>query len=215
MGELYLVRHGQANSGATTEADYDRLSDLGHQQAAYLGDWLRAHEDPFDLVIAGGMRRHRQTAESMGFPPDQFDDRLNEMDYFSLARDIEVNHGLPQPNSEDDFAKHIPQTLTAWHGAMINGAEPFAQFESRIHDALRAAYAPDRRILCVSSGGVIAMVMRMALGLSPESMAHVLLPVYNSSLHRFRLRPDGTYLVAFNAIPHLDLPERAAARTHL
>lgn len=215
MGELYLVRHGQANSGATTEEDYDRLSPLGHQQSTFLGDWMRAHEAPFDHVIAGGMRRHRETAQGMGYAPDVFDARLNEMDYFSLARDREVHHGVPQPQSQDDFANHIPETIRAWHDARINGSEPFAMFESRIHDALQDAAKPGRRVLCVTSGGVIAMVMRRALGLGPEQMAHVVLPIFNSSLHRFRIRPEGTYLMSFNAIPHLEAPERAAARTHL
>jgi phosphohistidine phosphatase SixA len=43
---LVLIRHGQANSAANDEDGYDRLSDLGHQQARWLGDWLRAHEAP-------------------------------------------------------------------------------------------------------------------------------------------------------------------------
>ena len=215
MGELYLVRHGQANSGAETEEDYDRLSPLGHQQAAHLGDWLRAHEAPFDHVLSGAMRRHIETAAGMGFAPALNDPRLNEMDYFSLARDIEVTHGVPHPKSQDDFAEHIPQTLHAWHAATINGAEPFAAFEARIHDALREAAKPGKRVLCVTSGGVIAMVMRQALGLGPEQMAHVLLPIFNSSLHRFRVRADGTYLVSFNGIPHLEPPDRATLRTHL
>ena len=38
MGEIILVRHGQANSAANDEEGYDRLSDLGHQQAKWLGD---------------------------------------------------------------------------------------------------------------------------------------------------------------------------------
>lgn len=215
MGELYLVRHGQANSGATSEAEYDRLSPRGHTQAGHLGDWLRAHEAPFDHVLSGTMRRHIETANGMGFAPERSDPRVNEMDYFSLARDIEVTHGLAQPESQDDFAAHIPQTLHAWHAATITGAEPFAAFEARIHDGLREAAKPGRRVLCVTSGGVIAMVMRQALGLGPETMAHVLLPIFNSSLHRFRIRPDGTYLVSFNAIPHLEAPDRAELRTHL
>jgi broad specificity phosphatase PhoE len=32
MGEIILVRHGQANSTATDEAGYDRLSDLGRRR---------------------------------------------------------------------------------------------------------------------------------------------------------------------------------------
>ena len=41
MTEVILIRHGQANSGARSEADYDRLSPLGRQQAAWLADHLR------------------------------------------------------------------------------------------------------------------------------------------------------------------------------
>ena len=33
MSEVWLVRHGQAQTGASDEASYDRLSALGHQQA--------------------------------------------------------------------------------------------------------------------------------------------------------------------------------------
>jgi len=215
MGELFLIRHGQANTGATSEEDYDRLSELGHRQAGLLGDWMRAHEDPFDLVLSGTMRRHKETAAGMGYTPDLFDDRLNEMNYFALVRDIEVTHGVVPPEGPDDFALHIPQTLRAWEQATINGAEPFALFESRISDALAEAAKPGKRVLCVTSGGVISMVMRQALGLSTDQMAHVLLPIYNSSLHRFRIRPEGTFLSAFNAIPHLDAPNMINARTHL
>ena len=104
MGELTLIRHGQANSGATTEEDYDRLSALGHTQAALLGDWMRAHADPFDLVLSGTMRRHRETAAGMGYAPEIFDERLNEMEYFALARDMQVHHDIAPPNSPEDFA---------------------------------------------------------------------------------------------------------------
>ena len=215
MGELYLVRHGQANSGATTEEDYDRLSDLGHAQAKLLGQWMHEHEAPFDLTLAGTMRRHRETASGMGVTPDSFDERLNEMEYFALARDMQVHHNVAPPASPEDFAVHMPQTLAAWEQATINGSEPFAVFETRILSALAEAAKPGKRVLCVTSGGVISMVMRGALGLSTDQMAHVLLQIYNSSLHKFRIRPEGTFLTAFNAVPHLDPPHLADHRTHL
>ncbi|MEL6960451.1 MAG: histidine phosphatase family protein [Pseudomonadota bacterium] len=215
MGELTLIRHGQANSGAQSEAEYDRLSEIGHKQAELLGHWMRDHDAPFDLVLAGGMRRHRETAEGMGYAPNRFDDRLNEMEYFALIRDMEVHHGVKPPIGPDDFAKHMPQTLDAWEQATINGAEPFASFEDRILSALAEAAKPGKRVLCVTSGGVIAMVMRGALGLSTDQMAHVLLPIFNSSIHRFRIRPEGTFLLSFNQVPHLDPPKHAELRTHL
>lgn len=215
MGELYLVRHGQANSAATSEEDYDRLSNLGHTQARLLGQWMRDHEAPFDLTLAGTMRRHRETAKGMGYAPDHYDARLNEMEYFALVRDMWANHGVAPPQSQEDFARHMPQTLAAWEQATVDGSEPFAIFESRILAALSEAAKPGKRVLCVTSGGVIAMVMRGALGLSTDQMAHVLLPIYNSSLHKFRIRPEGTYLTAFNAVPHLDPPDLADHRTNL
>lgn len=214
MGELYLVRHGQANSGATNEADYDRLSPLGHRQAELLGAWMQAHEDPFDLVLTGTMRRHHETATGMGYTPDKADARVNELSYFALVRDMQTNHGLEPPQGQDDFATHMPQTLKAWADATIDGEEPFSTFEARILAALEAATQPGKRVLCVTSGGVISLVMRAALGLSIEQMAHVLLPVYNSSLHKFRIREEGMFLTAFNAIPHLDPPALTDHRTH-
>ena len=214
MGQLYLVRHGQANSGATTEAEYDRLSDLGHTQAALLGNWMRANEGPFDLVVSGTMRRHRETADGMGYAPSLLDERLNEMEYFALARDMKAHHDIDPPVTTEDFVTHMPQTLKAWEQATINGVESFATFEARIKDALAEAAKTGKRVLCVTSGGVISMVMRAVLGLDTHQMAHILLPIFNSSLHKFHIRPEGTFLSAFNAIPHLDARELSDHRTH-
>lgn len=214
MGEIVMVRHGQANSGANSEEEYDRLSELGHRQAGWLGEWLEGHDPGFDLVLSGTMRRHRETAAGMGLTPSREDKRLNELDYFALARDIEITHGLAPPGPQD-FAEHVPQTFAAWHDAEITGAEPFAEFEGRVRDVLAEAAEPGRRVICVTSGGVIAMALRLALGLDAQRLAQVLLPIYNSSLHRFRVLDSGTFLASFNAIPHLDPPERESARTWL
>jgi len=67
MGEIILVRHGQANSGARDEESYDKLSELGHQQAGWLGDYLRDREKPFDKIISGSLRRHKETATGIGY----------------------------------------------------------------------------------------------------------------------------------------------------
>lgn len=214
MGELTLVRHGQANTGAQTEADYDKLSERGWEQSRRLGAWMAEFDAPFDLVLAGGMRRHRETAEGMGVTAERFDERLNEMEYFALARDMEITHGVTPPKGPDDFAAHMPQTMAAWEAATINGAESFATFETRILSALAEASEPGKRVLCVTSGGVISMVMRSALGLSTLQMSHVLLPIFNTSLHRFRIREEGMFLTGYNATPHLDGPH-ATLKTNL
>lgn len=213
MGELILVRHGQANSAATDEESYDRLSDLGHRQAAWLGDWLAGQRQSFDRVLSGSLIRHRETAAAMGFPDPEIDPRLNEMDYFNLSAAMEAVHGVPQP-AGDGHATHLPMVLEAWHRAEIVGNESFASFEDRVTSVFSEAAVEGARVLCVTSGGVIGMCVRHLLGLDPRRMAHVLLPIFNSSMHRIHVRAHGTYLAGFNAIPHLDHPDRADARTH-
>ncbi|WP_172300054.1 histidine phosphatase family protein [Pseudoruegeria sp. HB172150] len=214
MGEVILVRHGQANSGAQDEESYDRLSDLGRQQAMWLGEWLRANEAPFDRVVTGSLLRHRQTAEAMGDmgAASQIDPRLNEMDYFNLGHALEDQHGVPMPGPEN-FAEHSVQVMEAWHRAEIRGNEDFTEFEGRVTEILREASEPGVRVICITSGGVIGMALRSLLGVDPRRLAHLLMPIRNSSLHRVTVAPHGTILSGFNATPHLDAPDRAYART--
>ncbi len=212
MGEIILVRHGQANSAATTEDDYDRLSALGHQQANLLGEWMRAHDYAFDHIVSGTLRRHRETVGGMGWSADE-DARLNEIDYFRLTDEMHTVKGEPMPTQET-FSDHMPKVFAAWQRAEIEGQESYENFETRVADLLNDAATPGRRVLCVTSGGVIGMMLRHILGLDLLRMSHVMLPIWNTSVHRLTVRDNRTFLAGFNAIPHLDHPELAAARTH-
>ncbi|MBF9057633.1 histidine phosphatase family protein [Rhodobacterales bacterium HKCCSP123] len=214
MGELVLVRHGQANSAAQDETGYDRLSDLGHQQARWLGEWLRTHDGPFDRVLMGSLRRHRETAEGlgdMGAEPE-VDARLNELDYFNLAQAHSRATGKPAPTPET-FVTHITDIMQAWHRAEIQGEESYASFETRVAEMLTIAARPGRRVLCVTSGGVIGMMVRHILDLDIARMAHLLVPIRNCSIHRVMVLPEAQILAGFNATPHLDTPDRIFART--
>lgn len=61
MRNLYLVRHGQASFGT---ADYDRLSPLGARQSRLAGEWFKRCDIDIHHVVAGGLKRHIQTAEA-------------------------------------------------------------------------------------------------------------------------------------------------------
>jgi broad specificity phosphatase PhoE len=54
MGNLYLVRHGQASFGAD---DYDQLSARGHQQSVRLGAYFAQQGLRFDALITGTLKR--------------------------------------------------------------------------------------------------------------------------------------------------------------
>ena len=62
MGAIHLVRHGQASFGS---GDYDRLSETGHLQARLTGEDMAARGLRPDVIIHGGLRRQRETAEGL------------------------------------------------------------------------------------------------------------------------------------------------------
>lgn len=213
MGEILLVRHGQANSAAKDEDSYDKLSKLGHQQAKWLGDYLRSTNAQFDHVVCGSLRRHRETAQGMGFEPTE-DARLNEMRYFDLADALSKHDGTPRPSGPREFFDHIPRLMQAWSDGHLDHAhEPFAEFEARILTALQTYGTEGKRALLVTSGGVIAMVMRAHFKLEPRNTAAALLPIRNTSLHSLHLIHGARLLASFNGTPHLDAADRAFART--
>lgn len=216
MTEIILVRHGQAMSGATDEAGYDRLSDLGRCQAGWLGAWLTGTEPHFDRIVTGTLTRQRQTLAAMGYHATAEDARLNELTYFDLARAMEVQHGVPAPDTAQDFARYLPDVITHWaEDRLTDVPETFGSFHTRIAALLEDACAAHGRTLLVTSGGVIGMALRHVLGLDNAAMAKVMLRIHNSSIHRLRHVHGELVLDTFNATPHLDAADRAHARTFI
>lgn len=214
MTEIILVRHGQANSLATDEESYDRLSDLGHQQARWLGAHMAATNPHFDRVITGTLSRQADTARSMGYKITAQDARLNEMAYFATARAVEAATGLATPQSPQEYAAHLPRLMTQWQDNDLPDApESFDAFFTRVVNAIEDASALPGRTLMVTSGGVIGMVLRHVLSLDNGGLSNVMLQTMNSSVSRVEYIHDNLMLGTFNATPHLDLPDRAHART--
>src|SRR4029453_6256941 len=79
MAELYLVRHAQASFGTD---DYDRLTELGHRQSRWLGEYFAARRTQFDRVLTRTPPRHRETlqgiAEACKTPAAEIDAGLDE-----------------------------------------------------------------------------------------------------------------------------------------
>lgn len=217
MTQITLIRHGQANSAATDEKGYDRLSPLGHQQSAWLGEHLRDRNQHHTRLYTGTLRRHRETAAAMrtGLEPIE-DARLNELEYLTLAQAMMDEYGIPFPNDHASFTKHLPQLFAAWQRDEISGApETFAAFEARIAEVIAEIADGDGPALVITSGGLISCAMRQVLRLDIDGMAQLALAIYNTSQHR--LFPIGGKLspTMFNAIPHLEDPARHYAQTHV
>ena len=217
MSHITLIRHGQANSTATDEASYDRLSALGHQQSNWLGAYLLAQNQHHARLYTGTLRRHVETARAMeiGLTPVA-DARLNELEYLTLAKALESEHGIPFPTDQHAFTSHLPKLFAAWQNDEISEApERFCDFEARISDVTQEIAKGDGPALVVTSGGLISCVMRQVMRLDIAAMAQLALAIYNTSQHR--LFPIGGQLspTMFNAIPHLEDPSRHHAQTHV
>ncbi|MEN8660320.1 MAG: histidine phosphatase family protein, partial [Marivita sp.] len=186
MSQIVLVRHGQANTGARDETEYDRLSPLGHQQSGWLGDHLRQKGDVFARIWTGTLRRHIETADGIAAETTgeiARDERLNELEYFTLSQLLADQHGIILPDNREDFVRHMPCLFGHWRDGKLEGApESFAHFENRVSDALNEISALPGRSLVVTSGGLIGMAMRLTLGLEMAAFCNVCLSIQNTSV---------------------------------
>jgi len=219
MSQITLVRHGQAQTGARDEHGYDRLSPLGHQQAVWLGEHLTETREQVSRVYCGTLIRHVETAAAMGAGAHAEivqDARLNEMEFFTLAQLYGVQHGVHLPDTREGFVSYMPRLLMAWEaGEIETPPESFADFSMRVTDAMTEIAAGRGPALVVTSGGLIGMVLRQSMGLGMPAFARACIAIMNTSVHRLHRLGQDMALTQFNAVPHLDRPDRQYAQTHL
>lgn len=223
MTELFFVRHGQASFGA---ADYDKLSELGIQQSRWLGEYFNRRDRQFDSAFCGNLRRHRETAtaisEGLGHtPPLTFDDGLNEFDFQAVVTAYVTQH--PQARPADDapssvYYRLLKKSMQAWAAGELDAgqlAESWLEFEARAARILQQLMQCEaQRVLVVSSGGAIAMMLRHVLGYDPETVIKMNLQIRNASFSQCLVTRSGVHLKSFNNVPHLDHPDRLHAITY-
>ncbi len=212
--ELWLVRHGQADFGSD---DYDRLTDLGWQQARWLGDHLRAGGVTFDTVAAGALRRQQETAfaiaEALELPVETVEG-LEEYDADAL---LAASGGLAmsQAASRADHFRRLRTVLADWAaGGLGDAPESWEAFQTRLGAATATLTEGRSRVLAASSGGAIAAIVARALDLPAAQMIELNLQARNTGVTRLIFARRGVYLNQFNGVPHLDRPDRQHAETY-
>lgn len=217
MSHITLIRHGQANSDARDEGGYDKLSPLGHQQAEWLGAHLRETRNFHARLYCGTLRRHVETAASMGMEIEPVQDaRLNELSYFTMAQQLEQQQGITIPQDREGFVEHLPLVFAKWQaGEIDNPPESYEAFSTRVSGVLNEIAQGAGPALVVTSGGLISIALRQSMELNIRGAARLALAIMNTSMHR--LFPIGGEMapVLFNAVPHLETPDRHYAQTHL
>lgn len=210
MAELLVIRHGQASFG---QDNYDVLSDLGHQQAKAVGALLREMDWVPDRLVTGTLTRQKDTLTSMGFgaAPDEHAG-FNEYDFHDLLN-ARFKGDVPELVKGDrkTHFRALRETVFAWQDAAFDGAsETYAEFAARVEAARAFACDTDaRRVLVISSGGVIGQLTATALGADKRHMMELNLQVKNSAMTRFMFKGPRWSLHEFNATPHFMTPNGA------
>lgn len=222
MGTLYLVRHGQASFGAD---DYDQLSDLGRRQSLKLGEYFAHRGIRFDGLIAGTLRRHKQTLEAILEGMNQAGehlswDGLNEYDSTAVIAAIHP-HKLERPDSPEQYRHHfrlLRDGLAQWMAGVVSpkGMPTYQEFAAGVAGALDHVRAKHygQTVLVVSSGGPISTAVGQVLGTTPETTIELNMRIRNTSITEFAFTPKRLMLVCYNAIPHLDDPALASWVTY-
>jgi broad specificity phosphatase PhoE len=202
MSTLYVIRHGQASYG---QADYDRLSPLGVEQARALGEHLRTQR--IDALYAGPRKRQRDTATHLGLPhAPQILDGLDE-----YPAEVIFRNQHPEVDSAADpreIQLLFERAVTRWAAAeiVVDGAGSFADFSARVRGALADVMAREgrgRTVCVVTSAGPTSCAMQMALGLTDPMAMKLSWVVANSSVTELKWREDVCSLISFNTLPHL------------
>lgn len=175
MGQVLLVRHGQASWGAD---DYDVLSPTGWEQGRALGRALQARGTRAAYVVRGAMRRHRETAEAIGegleLSEVVVDEGWDEFDSADVLR--AADSAAPDPEEDPPgFGAWFEAAMARWTGGEHDDyAEAFTVFAARVSDALRRT-PPEATTLVVTSGGPISWCLASLLGADLDDAGRVAL----------------------------------------
>ena len=205
MGTLFLIRHGQASYG---EADYDRLSTRGQDQARAVGTWLSGAR--IDALYHGPLRRQVQTATlaaeaagAAGIPlPERVElPELAEYPAFEMLKHLvprlatidkkfEALATAPTPRLLDEAFHTI---LSRWAGDewWVEGVERVGAFVARVRAGLTrvlAAAPSGARIACVTSAGPIGVAVGLTFGIPEARMVRTSVVIRNASMTELRFR---------------------------
>ncbi len=221
MGQILLVRHGQASLLAD---EYDRLSDLGWTQARRTGVALAARGVRPALLVAGSLRRQQETARGMAAAAgwdmapacDPDFDEYRHLDLFgTLCPELDSHaaligrvRDLPAPRRA--FHDLFEAGFTAWvGGAVAPGGLSWQAFQDRAIAALaRIAQQCDSGQVAVvaTSGGVLATLAGRLLSVPDTALLALHNPLRNAGITRVLTRGGSMALAGFNEIGHLEDP---------
>ena len=222
MPYLYLVRHAQPDF----TGNYDSVTALGVQQAAWLGQHFAARGLRFARVASGSLQRQVHTLETAlgqlpAAPARLVDPRFNEYDAASVLSAFHCGdeRAMRAGGDRRGYFTAVRSALQAWsrQDEAPPGSESWQTFGARVlaaADEICAGLEHSDAVLVVTSGGVIGRLVAATLGADAEAAIQLNLQTRNTGITEMIRGRSVARLVSFNAIPHLESPDRAHAVTH-
>ena len=198
--EIILVRHGETewNSQQRMQGHSNSdLSSVGQAQIQALGQWMK--NVPFDLIYSSDSLRAKQTAEAI----TQFSGHELKIDLRLREKNLGVFEGLTSEEARERHPEVFRLFKTAGSKYVIDEGESTQQLQDRaleIVDEIRIKH-PEERVLLVTHGGFIRVVMKHSLGLSLETPTRFL--IRNTGV--FRLVWEDKWIVSqMGGVSHLE-----------
>jgi broad specificity phosphatase PhoE len=202
---VHLIRHGQASWGAD---DYDQLSPVGMQQAIALGTSWEASDWAPTAAVAGGMRRHAQTAiatiDACGRGDGyDVDPGWDEFDHLAIAM---AHDPAAMATDPKEFQQLLNVALDAWIAGDNEHEETYPTFVGRVMESFERAVADagsGRTVAVFTSGGPIAIVVSHLLAGDDSLFQRINDVVINASVTTVIVGRSGPRLLTFNESTHL------------
>ncbi len=198
--EIILIRHGETewNSQQRMQGHSNSdLSSVGQAQIQALGQWMK--NVPFDHIYSSDSLRAKQTAEAI----TQFSGHELKIDLRLREKNLGVFEGLTSEEARERHPEVFRLFKTAGSKYVIDEGESTQQLQDRaleIVDEIRIKH-PEERVLLVTHGGFIRVVMKHSLGLSLETPTRFL--IRNTGV--FRLVWEDKWLVSLmGGVSHLE-----------
>jgi len=198
--EIILIRHGETewNSQQRMQGHSNSdLSSVGQAQIQALGQWMK--NVPFDHIYSSDSLRAKQTAEAI----TQFSGHKLKIDLRLREKNLGVFEGLTSEEARERHPEVFRLFKTAGSKYVIDEGESTQQLQDRaleIVNEIRIKH-PEERVLLVTHGGFIRVVMKHSLGLSLETPTRFL--IRNTGV--FRLEWEDKWLVSqMGGVSHLE-----------
>ena len=214
MGEILLIRHGQASFGS---ADYDKLSPAGEEQAVVLGRSLRPRLRRIDRLQTGGMRRHKQTSagclegmchamdaeENLGWNEYDHEEVIHRYRPAYKSRTVMMADMARSLNPRRAFQEMFGNAIERWMDGKHDAdyQESWPEFRQRclqaLHD-LKDSMGKGETALVFTSGGPITAIIQELMGIPAQNIFRINWTLANCGITKVIYSDRGMFLSSVN-----------------